>query len=159
MHVDKSYSKMADSNKKRELLWTKTKQCIKILPESTEPWQETEIKRRVLGHFIIQRASRKMHSRVMEVEPPPPRPASQSSQPLPLHLCFSAWICQPLWNQFLHWRFRSIYIFQFIYTHYQEIARGRSNLSTCNIKPSKSFFVTLVWFWMDVIANQRKWNI
>lgn len=90
--------------------------------------------------------------------PPPPQPYRRVSASFTPSL-FLAWRCQPLWNQFLHWRFRSIYIFQFIYTHYQEIARGRSNLSTCNIKPPKSFLVTLFWFWIDVISNQGEWNI
>lgn len=65
-----------------------------------------------------------------------------------------------VWNQFLQRRFRPIYIFQFIYTHYREIARGRGNLGTCNIKPLKiiSCHTILLLNWYHQLSG-GKWNI
>lgn len=86
-----------------------------------------------------KKASTKLHNEVVGGGAGVLPPESLQPRPLLLHLCSSAWICQPLWNQFLHWRFRFGYIFQFVYTHYQEIARGRSNRGTCNIIPQNYF--------------------
>ena len=161
MHIDNSSSRTADfCTEARRKQW---------ITNST--WKQRGHSKRFRSrnerssHFIIQRASRhciRGGGGVTEggAGVPPPRVPAASASFTPS--LFLARVCQPPWNPFLHWRFWSGYIFQFIYTHYQEIARGSSNSSTCNIKPSKSFLVPVFWIlngWHQQSEQMQHWGL
>lgn len=84
--------------------------------------------------------------------------ARTPSSSFTLSLFLAWWRRRPVWNQFLQRRFRPIYIFQFIYTHYREIARGRGNLGTCNIKSLKiiSCHTILLLNWYHQLSEEMK---